>query len=122
VGLLSERVRARAMPPRLAALAALLLALAAPRAAAQPPPLRAFIVAHTHCDPGWLESFEGYYSSQVDRILSSVVRALAADAQRRFVWAEMSFWMRWYEVQGAETRALVQRLVASGQLEFVGGG
>ena len=105
-----------------AASVALVLILASLSVPASAQPLRAFIVSHSHCDPGWLESFEGYYSSQVDRILSSVVRALAADAQRRFVWAEMSFWMRWYEVQGAETRALIQRLVASGQLEFIGGG
>ena len=108
----------------LAAAAALaLLLISAPQTVlAAQPPLVAHILAHSHCDPGWLESFEGYYLSQVSRILSSVVLALEADPRRRFIWAEMSFFMRWYETQPPATHALVKRLVASGQLEFVGGG
>lgn len=85
-------------------------------------PLTAHIIAHSHCDPGWLESFEGYYSTQVHGILSSVVDQLSRERDRRFVWAETSFWMRWYEVQQEDTKATVKALVESGQLEFVGGG
>ena len=99
--------------------AALVVLLSRPSAAQ---PLVAHIIAHSHCDPGWLESFEGYYSTQVASILSSVMQALREDPSRRFIWAEMSFWMRWWEVQSADTQALVHRLVRAGQLEFVGGG
>jgi alpha-mannosidase II len=85
-------------------------------------PLTVHIIPHSHCDPGWLESFEGYYLSQVARILSSVISELSEHPARRFVWAETSFWMRWYEVQSEEEKARVKSLVDSGQLEFVGGG
>lgn len=98
--------------------AALLLSAAC----AAPPPLTVHIIAHSHCDPGWLESFEGYYQSQVGRILSNVMGELTADSARRFVWAETSFWMRWYEVQSEDMKATVKRHVDSGQLEFIGGG
>ena len=91
-------------------------------AAAAEPMLTAHIIAHSHCDPGWLESFEGYYQQQVHGILSSVMRSLERDPSRRFVWAETSFFMRWYEVQGDATKALVKRLVKTKQLEFIGGG
>lgn len=104
--------------PRL--LAALFLSVVSVMVCAED--LTVHIIPHSHCDPGWLESFEGYYLSQVHTILSSVTEALTADKRRKFIWAEMSFWMRWYEVQSDETKARVQSFVASGQLEFVGGG
>lgn len=67
-------------------------------------------------------SFEEYYNSQVSRILSSVVEQLKGSTARRFVWAEISFFMRWFEVQPPSVQADVRALVANGQFEFVGGG
>ena len=58
----------------------------------------------------------------MSRILSSVTSSLSADARRRFVWAETSFFMRWYETQPVAVQASVRALVRAGQLEFVGGG
>jgi len=98
------------------------LLAATPAAAEEPPHLTAWIIPHSHCDPGWLESFESYYNSQVSRILSSVTQQLLADPSRRFVWAETSFFMRWYESQGTSMQADVRRMISEGQLEFVGGG
>ena len=86
------------------------------------PVLYVHLIPHSHCDPGWLESFEGYYSAEVSRILSSVVEALALAPERRFVWAEISFFMRWFETQSDEVKQRVHALVASGQLEFIHGG
>jgi hypothetical protein len=85
-------------------------------------PLYIHIIGHSHCDPGWLRSFEGYYSTQVGDILSGVTRQLWEDSSRRFVWSEISFFMRWYEVQSDETKQRFHELVQRGQLEFVGGG
>jgi hypothetical protein len=30
--------------------------------------LHVYIVAHSHCDPGWLSTFEGYYESDVTHV------------------------------------------------------
>ena len=41
------------------------------------------IIAHSHCDPGWLSTFENYYTSDVNRILSSVTDQLLNDPAKR---------------------------------------
>jgi alpha-mannosidase II len=58
----------------------------------------------------------------VNSILNSVVDTVSADPSRRFVWAESSFLMRWYEVATEGRRELLRAMVAAGQVEFVGGG
>lgn len=55
-------------------------------------------------------------------ILTTVTEALAADASRRFIWAETVWFKRWWLEQSSATQDVVRRLVASGQLEFAGGG
>ena len=84
--------------------------------------LQVYLVGHSHCDPGWLNTFEEYYAQQVGEILTHVVAALLRDEQRKFVWAEISFFERWYREQAAPTRASVAQLVGDGRLAFVGGG
>ena len=55
-------------------------------------------------------------------ILDNVVNGLLGDADKRFVWAEISFFSLWWEQQNDERRQQVRDLAASGQLEFVEGG
>ena len=38
--------------------------------------IRIFVVAHSHVDPGWLQTFEGYYVHSVRGILNSAVQEL----------------------------------------------
>jgi hypothetical protein len=45
--------------------------------------LEIHLIPHSHCDPGWLESFSGYYASQVDRILNNVHNDLKQRTDRR---------------------------------------
>ena len=80
------------------------------------------IVPHSHTDPGWLSTYDTYYGSSVKTILSAVVKEMEASPNRTFAWAETCFFARWYAEQSARKREVVHRLVASGQLEFVGGG
>mmetsp|Transcript_3054 Transcript_3054/g.4548 ORF Transcript_3054/g.4548 Transcript_3054/m.4548 type:complete len:1202 (+) Transcript_3054:113-3718(+) len=84
--------------------------------------LTAHIIAHSHCDPGWLSTFEGYYTSDVNRILSNAMQQLKVDPARRFIWAEISFFSRWYEDQGVDTKKAFRQMVEEGRWEFVGGG
>jgi alpha-mannosidase II len=51
--------------------------------------LELYVVPHSHCDPGWLETFEYYYSNRVKFILDNFVVLLQEDLDRRFVWSEM---------------------------------
>lgn len=66
-----------------------------------------------------LETFEGYYGRDVSRILDSVVAELGRAPGRRFVWAEMSFFMRWYAEKDADVRARVAALVRAAPRLFV---
>ena len=61
------------------------------------------LVPHTHLDPGWRDTFEGYHRAFASRIHPSVVLALAADHRKRFAFADVSFLARWLEETG-ETR------------------
>eukprot|EP01112_Ceratiomyxa_fruticulosa_P009601 TRINITY_DN2513_c0_g1_i1.p1 TRINITY_DN2513_c0_g1~~TRINITY_DN2513_c0_g1_i1.p1 ORF type:complete len:1175 (-),score=244.78 TRINITY_DN2513_c0_g1_i1:43-3567(-) len=84
--------------------------------------LNVYIVPHSHNDPGWWETFEGYYQQWTKGIITSVVNALSADVRRKFIWAEISYFQRWWEDQNEDTREKVRRLVQNEQLEFVTGG
>jgi len=84
--------------------------------------LTAHIIPHSHCDPGWLSTFEGYYTSDVNRIISAATDQLLNDKNKRFVWAETSFFSRWYEDQPLERKKAFRRLVHEGRWEFIGGG
>jgi hypothetical protein len=64
----------------------------------------------------------GYFDKRVDKILSGVVRELTGRPDRKFIWAEISFFMRWYSSQTRDMREAFAALVRNGQIEFVGGG
>ncbi|CAF3622916.1 unnamed protein product, partial [Rotaria sp. Silwood2] len=74
------------------------------------------VICHTHLDPGWLNSVDGYFfgiehgrnsqkngqayrhsMASVLTIFNNVVSALLENAQRRFVMVEMSFIWRWWK-------------------------
>ena len=51
-----------------------------------------------------------------------MVRELTGKPERKFVWAELSFFMRWFSSQTRDMRDAFAALVSNGQVEFVGGG
>ena len=85
-------------------------------------PLRIFVVPHSHCDPGWIKTFDKYFQTQTKKIISSVVESLLKDPKRRFIWAEISYFEWWWREQEDETKENVRKLLKSKQLEFVTGG
>jgi len=87
--------------------------------------LRVFVVPHSHCDPGWIKTFDAYFKQQVIEIISSVVGALLQDKRRTFIWAEISYFSWWWKERAADDLQLqqqVKQLLDNGQLEFVTGG
>ncbi|KAF6264318.1 hypothetical protein COO60DRAFT_1634484 [Scenedesmus sp. NREL 46B-D3] len=98
--------------------------------ARDPSKLNVHLVPHTHDDSGWLKTFEQYYwgtrqdiqMAGVQYVLSTVVQALLDNTDRKFSYAEMSFFTRWWHLQPRRVHEQVRQLVASGQLDFVNGG
>ncbi|KAK2984501.1 hypothetical protein RJ640_016887 [Escallonia rubra] len=92
--------------------------------------LNVHLVPHSHDDVGWLKTVDQYYVGSnnsiqgacVENVLDSVIMALLADPNRKFVFAEMAFFHRWWDEQNLETEEIVRKLVDAGQLEFINGG
>ncbi|KDP43185.1 hypothetical protein JCGZ_22737 [Jatropha curcas] len=92
--------------------------------------LNVHLVAHSHDDVGWLKTIDQYYVGSnnsiqgacVENVLDSVVASLLRDPNRKFVFAEMAFFQRWWLEQSEETQGQVRKLVDAGQLEFINGG
>eukprot|EP01051_Picozoa_sp_SAG22_P006678 SAG22_NODE_444_length_10453_cov_8.586343_9_plen_261_part_00 len=94
--------------------------------------LDVWMLPHAHCDVGWLMSVEGYFNPRhydgtenvesVSNILSSVTRALDADASLRFIWSETKWIQMWWPAQSPAVQAAFRRIIKRGQFEFVGAG
>ncbi|XP_020217055.1 alpha-mannosidase isoform X1 [Cajanus cajan] len=99
-------------------------------ASVMPGKLNVHLVAHSHDDVGWLKTVDQYYvgsnnsiiSACVENVLDSVVTALQRNQNRKFVFAEMAFFHRWWMEQTPQTQAQVRKLVDASQLEFINGG
>jgi len=65
---------------------------------------------------------EEYYQSQTKHILTSVVDVLIANPTKKFNWADIAFFNRWWTDQTEERQTRVKQLVADKQLVFIGGG
>ncbi|GAU24694.1 hypothetical protein TSUD_323030 [Trifolium subterraneum] len=83
--------------------------------------LNVHLVAHTHDDVGWLKTVDQYYGACVQNVLDSMVHALLADKNRKFIYVEMAFFQRWWNDQSEVVQNVVKQLVSSGQLEFING-
>ncbi|XP_027351852.1 probable alpha-mannosidase At5g13980 [Abrus precatorius] len=94
-----------------------------------PDKLNVHLVAHTHDDVGWLKTVDQYYVGSnnsiqgacVENVLDSMVNALLADKNRKFIYVEMAFFKRWWRDQSEAVQDVVKKLVSLGQLEFING-
>ncbi|KYQ94434.1 alpha-mannosidase [Tieghemostelium lacteum] len=84
--------------------------------------ISAFLIPHSHCDVGWLETYEQYYAENVSLILDNVVNELTKDSSKKFNWAEVIYFQRWWYDQNAIVQAQTRQLIAEGRLYFIGGG
>ena len=58
----------------------------------------------------------------VQYILNSVIPALQANPDRKFIYVEQGFFQRWWRQQTDAMQAAVRQLISGGQLEFINGG
>ncbi|CAG7879288.1 unnamed protein product [Brassica rapa] len=92
--------------------------------------LNVHVVPHSHDDVGWLKTVDQYYVGSnnsiqvacVQNVLDSIVPALLADKNRRFIYVEQAFFQRWWNEQSEEIKTIVKGLIRSGQLEHINGG
>ncbi|XP_051115211.1 probable alpha-mannosidase At5g13980 [Andrographis paniculata] len=95
-----------------------------------PRKLNVHLVPHTHDDVGWLKTVDQYYVGSnnsiqgacVQNVLDSLIPALLADENRRFIYVEQAFFQRWWRQQSEAVKRTVRKLVSSGQLELINGG
>ncbi|KAK2974187.1 hypothetical protein RJ640_021478 [Escallonia rubra] len=92
--------------------------------------LNVHLVPHTHDDVGWKKTIDMYYVGSnntiqgacVQNTLDSLIPALLADKNRKFIYVEQAFFQLWWRDQSEAVKNTVKQLVSSGQLEFVNGG
>uniref|UniRef100_A0A1J3IV57 Alpha-mannosidase n=1 Tax=Noccaea caerulescens TaxID=107243 RepID=A0A1J3IV57_NOCCA len=95
-----------------------------------PGKLNVHVVPHSHDDVGWLKTVDQYYVGSnnsiqvacVQNVLDSLVPALLADKNRKFIYVEQAFFQRWWREQSEEIKRIVKELIRSGQLELINGG
>ncbi|KAK7282128.1 hypothetical protein RIF29_10693 [Crotalaria pallida] len=95
-----------------------------------PGKLNVHLVPHSHDDVGWLKTIDQYYVGSnnsiqgacVQNVLDSLVPALLADKNRKFIYVEQAFFQRWWREQSEDVQKTVKNLVNAGQLEFINGG
>ncbi|CAK9177487.1 unnamed protein product [Ilex paraguariensis] len=92
--------------------------------------LNVHLVPHSHDDVGWLKTIDQYYVGSnntiqgacVQNVLDSLIPALLADKNRKFIYVEQAFFQRWWRDQSEAMQNTVKQLVSLGQLEFINGG
>jgi len=73
------------------------------------PTLEVILMPHSHNDPGWLMTFEGYYQQLTSRILSNAHKYLSQYTDMSFEWAEISFLELWWQNHKGEEREALKR-------------
>jgi hypothetical protein len=96
----------------------------------RPGMLNVHLVPHSHDDVGWLKTINEYYLGAHNRrqvaavqfIIDSVIDSLLENKDRKFIYAEVAYFSRWWRRQSKARRASVMQLLESGQLELTNGG
>ncbi|XP_015480836.1 epididymis-specific alpha-mannosidase [Parus major] len=106
-------------PPRSLLLLLPLLALL-PRAGGD---LRAFVVAHSHMDVGWVYTVQESMHAYAANVYTTVIEELMKGKQRKFIAVEQEFFRLWWDMVATDTqKQQVHQLLQEGRLEFVIGG
>ena len=85
-------------------------------------PLKVFVMPHSHNDPGWLKTYDAYFSSATKKILNNAVDKLTQNENMTFAWPEISYLATWFETANDGRKTNFKELVKQGRIEIVTGG
>ena len=85
-------------------------------------PLRVIVMPHSHNDPGWLKTIDGYFATSTKSIITNIVDKLTENKNMTFIWTEMSYLSLWWESASVELKGKMRALINSGRLEIPTGG
>uniref|UniRef100_A0A8U7M2R2 Alpha-mannosidase n=1 Tax=Corvus moneduloides TaxID=1196302 RepID=A0A8U7M2R2_CORMO len=109
-------------PPRTLLLPLLLLLALLPRAGGRGE-LRAFVVAHSHMDVGWVYTVQESMHAYAANVYTTVIEELMKGKQRKFIAVEQEFFRLWWDMVATDAqKQQVHQLLEEGRLEFVIGG
>lgn len=86
------------------------------------PPLKVFILPHSHNDPGWLISMTEYFEKDTKKILNLIVEQLMMKKEMKFIWTEISFLELWWQQASDEQKTSFKELVHERRIEIMTGG
>ncbi|NXR53902.1 MA2B2 mannosidase, partial [Hippolais icterina] len=85
--------------------------------------LRAFVVAHSHMDVGWVYTVQESMHAYAANVYTTVIEELMKGKQRKFIAVEQEFFRLWWDMVATDTqKQQVHQLLQEGRLEFVIGG
>ncbi|XP_064509349.1 epididymis-specific alpha-mannosidase isoform X2 [Pseudopipra pipra] len=109
-------------PERIPLLLPLLVLALLPRAGGRSD-LRAFVVAHSHMDVGWIYTVQESMHAYAANVYTTVVEELMKGKERKFIAVEQEFFRLWWDLVATDTqKQQVHQLLQEGRLEFVIGG
>uniref|UniRef100_A0A8C4WHP7 Alpha-mannosidase n=1 Tax=Gopherus evgoodei TaxID=1825980 RepID=A0A8C4WHP7_9SAUR len=85
--------------------------------------LKAFVVAHSHMDVGWVYTVQESMHAYAANVYTSVVEELMKGKQRKFIAVEQEFFRLWWDTVATDIhKQQVHQLLQEGRLEFIIGG
>ena len=85
-------------------------------------PLKVIVMPHSHNDPGWLKTYEGYFHASTKMILDNAVDKLTKYSNMTFIWTEISFLSMWWDSAHPARKQNLKKLVTEGRFEILTGG
>ena len=85
-------------------------------------PLQVIVMPHSHNDPGWLKTIDGYFATATKSIITNIVDKLTENRNMTFIWTEMSYLSLWWDSASVDLKEKLRALLSSGRLEIPTGG
>lgn len=63
-------------------------------------------------DLGWLKTFNDYFRDKTQYIFNNMVLKLKEDSSRKFIWSEISYLAKWWDIIDNPKKEAVKRFVS----------